>query len=434
MSEGSRTIEVGYLARVEGEGALRVRYDDNGVQDVQLKIYEPPRFFEAFMQGRDFREAPDVTARICGICPVAYQMSSVRAMERILGLEIDPAVAALRRLLYCGEWIESHVLHMAMLHAPDFLDVHDAIELAREYPQQVKLALALKKTGNAIVSLLGGREIHPINVRVGGFYALPTQERLDALRAELDAALQQAIELTRWVAELDHPDFERAQEPYLFVGLRGCGDYPMYEGRLASSDGLDIDADDFEVHFHERQLPHSNALHCMTRDGRAYFVGPLARFNLNFDQLAAPARELAEELGFRPPCINPFQSIVIRGLEVVHAVAEAMRLLDAYRAPPEPFREAAVRAGRGCAITEAPRGILYHRYEINGDGSIRNACIVPPTSQNQKTIEDDLRLMLPALLGQDEDVLRHRCEQAIRNYDPCISCATHFLRLTLEQS
>jgi coenzyme F420-reducing hydrogenase alpha subunit len=323
---------------------------------------------------------------------------------------------------------------MAMLHAPDFLGVHDAIELARSFPQQVQLALALKKTGNAMVSLLGGREIHPINVRVGGFYRLPAMERLTDLRAQLEGALQQAIALTRWVADLDHPDFDRVQEPYLFVALRGEREYPMYEGRLASSDGVDIDADAFEAHFHERQIPYSNALHSMTSDGRAYLVGPLARFNLNFDRLAAPARALAEELGFRPPCINPFQSIVIRGLEVVHAVAEAIRLLDGYRAPDAPWREAAVRAGRGCAITEAPRGILYHRYEIDGDGRIRSACIVPPTSQNQKTIEDDLRLMLPPLLGMDHDLLRHRCEQAIRNYDPCISCATHFLRLTLERS
>ncbi len=433
MSERTRTIEVDHLARVEGEGALYLRHDGEQVKEVRLRIYEAPRFFEAFLRGRHYAEAPDVTARICGICPVAYQMSAVQAMERILGVDVTPEIAALRRLLYCGEWIESHVLHMVMLHAPDFLGLHNAVELARREPEIVQRALALKQAGNAIVGLLGGREIHPINVRVGGFYSLPDPARLQALRRQLDDALSTALELTRWVASLDCPEFSRAEEPYLFVALRGDREYPMNRGRLVSSEGLDIDPADFEAHFGEYQVPHSTALHCLFGDSRAYLVGPMARFNLNFDRLHPTARALAEELGFRPPCCNPFAGIVVRGLEVVHAVAEAARLLDGYRPPAAPCSEAPVRAGTGSAITEAPRGILYHRYGIDGDGAITAARIVPPTSQNQKTIEDDLRLMLPSIMHLEEEALRHRCEQAIRNYDPCISCATHFLRLELDR-
>ncbi len=433
MKDKSKTIRVDYLARVEGEGALYIRYDDKAVHEVQLKIFEPPRFFEAFLQGRDYSEAPDITARICGICPVAYQMSSVHAMENALGFEAEPGIQQLRRLLYCGEWIESHVLHIAMLHAPDFLKLHSAVDMAKLHPEIVQQALALKKTGNAIVNLLGGREIHPINVRIGGFYRLPKREELQSLRKSLDEALTLAIALTRWVATLKLPTFDRQQQPYLFVALHNEQEYPMNRGRLVSSAGLDITANEFEQHFTEHHVAHSNALHCLMNNDRPYFVGPMARFNLNFQQLAPCAKQLAKEVGVIPPYSNPFGSIIVRALEVVHAVATARELIDQYQAPEHPYTTKEAKAARGYAITEAPRGILYHRYDINDQGKIQEAKIVPPTSQNQKTIEDDLRLMLPTLMHLEEEDLRHRCEQAIRNYDPCISCATHFLQLSLDK-
>ncbi|MEJ2681341.1 MAG: Ni/Fe hydrogenase subunit alpha [Gammaproteobacteria bacterium] len=431
--EKTKTIRVDYLARVEGEGALYIRYNDERVHDVKLKIFEPPRFFEAFLQGRDYREAPDITARICGICPVAYQMSAVHAMENALAIDLEPGMHQLRRLLYCGEWIESHVLHIVMLHTPDFLHIDSAMELAAIHPDIVQQALSLKKTGNAIVSRLGGREIHPINIRVGGFYQLPTARELDILRHDLHSALAQAITLARWVAELPIPDFDRSAEPYLLVALHNEHEYPMNSGSLISSDGLSLCAAQFEKHFIEQHVEHSNALHCLFEGQRPYFVGPMARFNLNFDQLAPGAHALAIELNAKPPYLNPFASIVVRALEVVHALETGITILDKYQAPSQPFVTGSVRSASGCAITEAPRGILYHRYTIDDDGKILSAKIVPPTSQNQKTIEDDLRLMLPSLLHLNEDDLRHRCEQAIRNYDPCISCATHFLQLTLDK-
>ncbi|GAB3096278.1 Ni/Fe hydrogenase subunit alpha [Aestuariicella hydrocarbonica] len=457
MTDKTKTLRVDYLARVEGEGALYIRYDDTAVHEVKLKIFEPPRFFEAFLQGRDYTEAPDITARICGICPVAYQMSAVHAMEQALGIAVDPAIEQLRRLLYCGEWIESHVLHMAMLHAPDFLHLDSAVEMASVHPQVVQQALALKKAGNAIVRVLGGREIHPINVRVGGFYKLPSRQELSELRASLDDALEQAVALTRWVATLTIPDFDRQQHPYLFVALHDEHEYPMNSGRLVSSEGLNIEACDFENHFIEQQVAHSNALHCLLDGKRPYFVGPMARFNLNFETLSPTAKQLAAEIQVTPPYVNPFGSILIRALEVVHAVETAMMVLDFFSKQGvscskqeascskqeasfrhntqtgSSYQQPTVRAGSGYAITEAPRGILYHGYRIGDDGKIVTAKIIPPTSQNQKTIEDDLRLMLPALMQLSEDELRHRCEQAIRNYDPCISCATHFLKLTLEK-
>jgi coenzyme F420-reducing hydrogenase alpha subunit len=426
----SRTISVAALARVEGEGGLLVKTKGGKVTQVQLRIYEPPRFFEAFLRGRRFDEAPDLTARICGICPVAYQMSSVHAMEQALGLKVEGPLRDLRRLLYCGEWIESHVLHVAMLHAPDFLGYESAIHMSRDHPDLVALALKLKKAGNEVVALLGGREIHPINVRVGGFYRVPTRAELSPLGERLLWARDAALELLRAVARFEFPDFD---QDYEFVALRHPEEYPLNEGRLVSSKGLDIPIDDFTLHFQEEHVPHSNALHAVLKGRGAYHVGPLARYNLNQDRLPALVREAATEAGLRPVERNPFRSILVRAVETLYAIEEARRIVASYEPPDQPFLSAEPRAGVGHGCSEAPRGILYHRYRLDEQGLIVEAQIVPPTAQNQKTIENDLWRFVPTQLHLPEDELALRCEQAVRNYDPCISCATHFLRLRLEQ-
>jgi coenzyme F420-reducing hydrogenase alpha subunit len=429
MAGKSKTIKVDYLARVEGEGALYIRYDDHGVHEVQLKIFEPPRFFEAFLRGRDYTEAPDITARICGICPVAYQMSALHAMENALGLVPTEPLRNLRRLLYCGEWIESHMLHISMLHAPDFLGYPNAVAMAKDHPEVVQRALEIKKTGNALVRLLGGREVHPINVRVGGFYRVPSLESFQALRPQLLEAHTLAELMTRWAAGLPFPHCEQSYE---CVALSNPSEYPMNEGRIVSNRGLDISVKDYEKHFHEQQVPHSTALHSLLIERGAYLVGPMARYNLNYPQLSGEVRSLAEALGFRAPCNNPFKSIVVRCLEVLYALEEALRLIDAFQPPDKPYLAVEPREASGCAATEAPRGLLYHRYAMNEQGKITFAKIVAPTSQNQKTIEDDLRLMLPKFMHLPEQQLQGLCERAIRNYDPCISCSTHFLQLHLQ--
>jgi coenzyme F420-reducing hydrogenase alpha subunit len=252
----NRTIKVDYLARVEGEGALYIKIKNDQITDVQLKIFEPPRFFEAFMRGRHYREAPDITARICGICPVAYQMSAVHAMEDALGVTVPDPIRALRRLIYCGEWIESHTLHIYMLHAPDFLGYADAIQMARDHGDIVRRGLQLKKAGNALVALLGGREIHPINVRVGGFYKVPTKRELARITEQLQLARDTALETVRWVANLPIPDFQR---DYEFVALQHAHDYPFNQGRLVSTGGLAIDVQDYNAHVEEQHVQHSTA-------------------------------------------------------------------------------------------------------------------------------------------------------------------------------
>lgn len=426
----NKTIRVDCLSRVEGEGALSVKIKDNKVVDVKLKIFEPPRFFEAFLRGRAFSEAPDITARICGICPIAYQMSAVHAMEDALGVTVSSQVRALRRLIYCGEWIESHALHVYMLHAPDFLGYPDAIQMAKDHAPIVKRGLQLKKAGNEIVTLLGGREIHPINVRVGGFYKTPTKQEFAPLAEKLKWARDAALETIRWTSTLTFPDFE---QDYEFVALRHPDEYAFNEGRLVSSRGLDIPLCEYENHFTEEHVPHSNALHSKTKEGGAYFVGPLARYNLNFDKLPAPVQEAAQAAGLSAVCRNPFKSIIVRSVETLYACDEALRIIDQYERPEAPSSPVQPRASTGYGCTEAPRGILYHRYQVDDNGSILSAKIVPPTSQNQKTIENDLWSFIPKHLDVPEEKLVLSCEQAIRNYDPCISCATHFLKLHVER-
>jgi coenzyme F420-reducing hydrogenase alpha subunit len=433
MSEArTKTIRTDYLARVEGEGGMVVRMRDGVVTDVKLRIYEPPRFFEGFLRGRDFREAPDITARICGICPVAYQMSSCLAMESLAGVEVEGPLRALRRLLYCGEWIESHTLHIFMLHAPDFLGVASAVELAKVDPGLVETALRLKKIGNEVMRVVGGREVHPINVRVGGWYKTPSRAQLDALVPDLEWAREAAREAVRVVAGLEFPALE---QDYEFVALDADGEYPIDRGaRLVSSRGLDIPISAFFEHVVEEHVEHSNALHARLRERGSYLVGPLARYALHRELLTSEALAAADEVGLEPVVRNPFRSIVVRAVETVHACDEALRLIAAYEEPPDPALEVAPPAGWGHGASEAPRGVLYHRYRLDDGGSILDAKIVPPTSQNQRSIEEDLHAFVSANAALPEEELQLRCEQTIRNYDPCISCATHFLRLEVERS
>ena len=428
----TRTIRTDFLARVEGEGGMYVKIRDGAVQAVELRIYEPPRFFEALLRGRDFREAPDITSRICGICPIAYQTSAVNAIEDACGVTVDGPLRELRRLLYCGEWIESHALHVLMLHAPDFLGYESGIAMARDHAGIVQAGLQLKKAGNQLVAVIGGREIHPVNPRVGGFFRSPARREFAAVRESLETARETALALTRWVAGFTFPDFE---QEYEFVALSHPEDYAIERGRIVSSAGLDIDVRAYDEHFAEEHVEHSNALHSRLRERGSYFVGPMARFALNGDRLSPLAREIAAEVGLTAAaCRNPFRSILVRCVELVYACDEALRLIDRWQPPELPAVDLEPRAATGYGASEAPRGLLYHRYSIDADGVITDAQIVPPTSQNQLTIEQDLIAFVGRHHDLADEALTLACEQAIRNYDPCISCATHFLKLEVDRA
>ncbi|WP_438014942.1 nickel-dependent hydrogenase large subunit [Sorangium sp. So ce315] len=431
-SERTRTIAVDYLARVEGEGSLTLVLEDGRAKEARLSIFEPPRFFEAFLRGRGYAEAPDITSRICGICPVAYITSACRAMEDALGIELGPELRALRRLFYCGEWIESHALHVFLLHAPDFLGYPDAVAMARDHREWVAKGLAIKRAGNAIVALLGGREIHPVSARVGGFYSAPSRADLERLLPELCAAREHTRACLSWMATLPCPELER---PYEFVALRNDDAYAIAEGRLVSSGGLDIDVRAYDAHFVEEQVPWSTALRSRIRGRGSYLCGPLARFNLSFDRLLPQVQDAARAAGLAVPCRNPFRSLLVRLVEILQAFEESIRMIEAYAPPPAPFvAPPALRAGTGYGGSEAPRGFLYHRYALDADGTILDAKIVPPTSQNQRSIEEDLCALSPSLASLPHREATARAEQAVRNHDPCISCATHFLTLRVEEA
>ncbi|WP_437944170.1 nickel-dependent hydrogenase large subunit [Sorangium sp. So ce281] len=468
MSAETRTIAIDYLARVEGEGSLTLVIEDGRAKEARLSIFEPPRFFEAFLRGRGYAEAPDITSRICGICPVAYITSACRAMEDALGIELGPELRALRRLLYCGEWIESHALHVFLLHAPDFLGYPDAVAMARDHRDWVAKGLAIKKAGNAVLALLGGREIHPVNARVGGFYSAPSRAELTRLLPELRAGRERTRACLSWMATLPCPELER---PYEFVALRSDDVYAIAEGRLVSSGGLDIEVHDYDACFVEEHVSWSTALRSRIRglgrrappgdpepraldqgSGRrappgepeprtsghgsgSYLCGPLARFNLSFDRLLPEVQDAARAAGLAVPCRNPFRSLLVRLVEILQAFEESIRIIEAYAPPPAPFvAPPAVRAGTGYGGSEAPRGFLYHRYTLDAEGTILDAKIVPPTSQNQLSIEEDLCALSPSLASLPLREATARAEQAVRNHDPCISCATHFLTLRVEEA
>ncbi len=430
MSE-TRKITVSALTRVEGEGALNVCVEGERVVDVKLTIYEPPRFFEALLRGRAIEEVPDITARICGICPVAYQMTSVHALENALGVQITPAIRQLRRLLYCGEWIESHVLHIYMLNAPDLFDCHSGIELAARFPTEVNRGLRMKKIGNRLLEVLGGRAIHPVNVRVGGFYRAPTRDELNLLLPDLRWALQASIESTRWIAGLEFPEYGQECE---FIALQHPDEYPFNEGMIASTMNSPLVVGDYESHFAEQHVKHSTALQSVHRDTcETYLLGPMARFNLNRDQLYPAAKQLVNELGIKIPLVNRFHAIIARCVEVVHAFEEAIEKIENYVPPSPAYIQYAYRDGYGVAATEAPRGMIFHSYEITAKGEVSKANIVPPTSQNQRQIESDLKDYIQRLLPNKDEVIAANCEKLIRTYDPCISCSTHFLKLTMQR-
>lgn len=430
MTSADRTLRVATLSRVEGEGALNVTLKDGALESVELNIYEPPRFFEAFLRGRAHTEPPDLTARICGICPVAYQLSACNAIEDACGAEIDDEIVALRRLLYCGEWIHSHVLHIYLLHAPDFLGYPDIVSMARDHREVVERGLALKKAGNRLMEFVGGRAIHPINLRLGGFYSVPTRSDLEPIAQELRTALDHALATVEWVAGFEFPDLELDHE---MLALSASGQYAIENGVIARNPGPPFPVADFMAHVVESQVPHSTALHA-TLDGGRYLTGPLARYSLNSSALSPLAAEAARRAGLSAQCRNPFRSIIVRAVEVVYAIDEALRLIGEYQRPSRPFVDVPARPGVGHGVSEAPRGLLYHRYHISADGQVSAATIIPPTSQNQAAIEADLSRVISDNLDLEDAALTTLCERVIRNYDPCISCSTHFLTLTVHRT
>ena len=415
----SRVVKVDALARVEGGGGFQVRIQDGAVREAALRSFEPPRFFEALLCGRSYSDAPDIASRLSGGGSVAYALGACRAMEAALGVEIeDPALLLLRRLLSCGEWLRSHVLHTHLFHAPDFLGCEDAAGFARCHPGALERALGLKRLGNDILTAVGGRAVHPVNLRVGGFYKAPSREKVRRLIEPLKRAVDESAACIRLFAGFDFSDYE---EDYTFLALHHPGEYAIERGRIRTSRALDIAVAGFEEAVGEA--------FCL--DGSACMAGPLARYAINHHHLTPLCRELAGEAGLGPVVRNPFKSLIVRAIEMLYACQEALRLAGAYEEPARPALEIEPRPGRGSGCAETPRGLCYHRYDLDGDGRILAARIVSPDSLNWKVMAADLWGVAERSIDLSDDKLKRRCEQAIRNYDPCVSGGPPFLKVPI---
>jgi sulfhydrogenase subunit alpha len=435
MTKRRIDLSVPILARVEGEGALDLKIRGDKIEQLRLRIYEPPRFFEKFLEGRHVTEVPDLVARICGICPVAYQVSAVNALESLFGIEADPWVTAMRRLLYCGEWIESHALHIHMLAVPDFFGYASGIAMAKDYPDEVRRGLKLQGLGNDIMRMLGGRSVHPIGITIGGFHHAPAVKDVVVLLARLEPALSEAEAMADWVSKIAVPD-----DAYGFTSVAlHSTHYAIERGVLMSSAGHRLQAAEYPEYFTESQTSYSTALWSHL-EGGSYLVGPLARLNLQSTASAGSQSTsvyLAERLARysdRFPSRTMFDSMLARAVEICFALHEAIRILRQYQRPCAPSVAYQIKAGKCFGWSEAPRGLLWHQYEVDSQGLIQSARIVPPTSQNQARIEEDLHQSLYNFgLDHSPQELALHCEKVIRNYDPCISCATHFLSLNLDR-
>jgi len=417
-----KTIHVDYIARVEGQGAINININKDGkIENLQFKIFEPPRFFESFLIGRKYDEVMELTSRICGICPVAHQITALRAIENVMGIDPCDQTKDLRKLMAISAHIQSNVLSMYFLSLPDLMGYESAIAMAKDHMDIVKRALELKKLGNDITQIIGGRSVHPVTMLVNGFSSLPSKNKLQAVKKRLVNLKKEAHETVDLFANIGIPDFVRKCE---HVAISDSKYYAINEGRLKSSEGLDIDEMNYREHIYEKQKPYSTALHSYLKDQGSFMVGPLPRVNLNFDQLSSDAKNAAKRSGVKFPNYNPFVSHLARAIELVHDIDESIEIIDRL-ALKEEQRGITCKSGFGAAITEAPRGSLYHSYTLDNNGIVKKADIVPPTSHNAYNIEKDMHELIGTMPDATIEEIKFKCEMLIRAYDPCISCSVH---------
>ena len=424
MSE--RVIVVDLISRIEGEASLKIVINAQGkLEKVTINVFEAPRFFEGFLIGRMPQEVPEITSRVCGICYVAHQIAALRAIEKALGLEVSEQTEVLRALLSYGGMIQSHALHLFFLALPDFFNCGSIFELVEKDPRLVKWGFRLKEVGDRLTQLIGGRISHPVTPTVGGFTKLPSSEDLRRMVEELKEA-RRIIDMTvDFLSDIELPSFSR---DYEFVALTSNDGYPVNSGILISNLGLRFPEDEYCNYIEEKEVPYSTCKRTYINGRGTFAVGPLARVNMNFDKLTPSAKEAAEILGFKPPCYNLFSSHLARAIEILHFIDEAITVLENFKLRDEKPLEYEVRPGEGCAVVEAPRGILFHQYRIGRNKRIERANIITPTVHNVGSAEDDLLKYIPSIADLPEDAIKYKCERLIRCYDFCLSCSVHVER------
>ncbi len=422
------SINVHHITRVEGHGDIVVDVKNGEIVKCEWHVVEAPRFFEAMLRGRPYYEASHITSRICGICATGHATASLRATERALGVEVSEQTELLRKLVFHGEIIDSHVLHVYMLVAPDFFGVGSVLPLAASHPEVVKRALRIKKLAGDLCAMVSGRHTHPIAMTVGGFTHLPTEGELKAMRERLVDARADMDETIALLSTLPWPDFERETE---YVSLQKDDEYAFIDGRIVTSDGFTYDLDDYRRVTNEYCVPQSTAK--WTKHNReSYMVGALARFNNNYDWLHPRAQDAAEKLGMKPLVTNPFLNTAAQAVEMVHCVEDSIRIIDELLArgiKEEPLYEFQGKGGEGVGSCDVPRGILFHNYIIDDDGLIQGANCIIPTNQNHANLQHDMEALLPQILDKPQEEIRLTLEMLVRAYDPCISCSTHLLNV-----
>jgi sulfhydrogenase subunit alpha len=414
-------ININYLARVEGEAAVRFEIKDRRLLRLHVNIWEPPRFFEGFLVGRQYDEVPDIVARICGICPISHMTTAIRALEKALGITPPPATVSLQKVMALSQLVASHLVHLYMLALPDYHDLPSSAAMMPAFQAELARFVRMKEVVNNVNAVLGGRALHPVAMTVAGFTRPPTRKTMDELVRQLDGIRQDALETLKMIAALEVPPLHNKAE---YVALAADGEYAINRGRLLSDRGLDAAEDAYPDHFAEEQVAYANAKRTVVRGRGALMVGALARFNLNSSVLHPDAAEAAAEIGLVPPVHNPFNNNLAQAIEIIHGISECMDILRTLPAD-APWTDIRPRQGEGHALTEAPRGLLRHYYALNRRGEVVCADIVTPTAHNFLGLEENLRRLIESDIDAPPEEISRRCAMLVRAYDPCFSCSVH---------
>lgn len=425
------TVDVHHVTRVEGHGNIAVEVKNGELVSCRFDVIETPRFFEAMLRGRPYEDASHVTSRICGICSVGHATTSLRATERALSISVSEQTRLLRKLNFFGEILDSHVLHVYMLVAPDLLGLPSVLPLAKDAPDVVLRALRMKKLAGDLCKAICGRHTHPLGMTVGGFRMFPSSAELEGLRQRLIEARSDVNATLELFSKLQLPHFERETE---YIALYSPDEYCFIDGAIRSSLGDSYPLDRYREVTNERIVPHSSAKHTSHRRD-SYMVGALARFKINHSLLHPAAQQAADVLALSPACTNPYMNSVAQVVEIVHAIEESIVLIDRLLSKgivPEPPTLPKQRSGIGVGACEVPRGVLFHCYEIEDGRIVRADCVIP-TGQNLANLEADMRVLVPTIVRRKQvDEVRQQLEMLVRAYDPCISCATHSIDLRID--
>lgn len=418
-------IKINHIAKIEGHTGFVADIMKGSVKSAKLEVQEGIRLIEGILIGRHFKDVPVIAQRICGICPVVHNLTSIKAIENALGITVSNETVNLRKLLELAQFIHSHALHLFFLSLADFLDIENDLVLAGKYPEETKKAIAIREYGMNIVKIIGGRVVHPLTNEPGGFKKTPKLEDLQKLIIQGEQILPVALELGEFFKKIKLPEFERESE---YVCLSKFGEYAIYDGNLVSNKGMNIPVENFEKNFHELHRPREVVKRVYSRKNESYMVGAIARINIQRDKLNPKAERYFESLGFKLPDYNPFHNILYQMVEVMHSIEESIKILkiinnsDLAKALTKNYE---IKEGSAAAAVEAPRGTLYYYIDIDGKGYVKNVNIITPTAQFLSHLEDDVAAYLPRVSNLPDLEREKKIRALIRAYDPCISCAVH---------